>query len=219
MQRRPLCAAAVGSGVAGRFAALSSAVSSTFAASGAKAEASSDASFDPKRTLVVFYSRRGENYAPGGTQMLEVGHTERLARRIAEAFGTRIFEVRTVKPYPADYRETTVVAERELEEGKHPENVGPLPDLTDVDLVVLGHPIWWSRMPAALDTFLAQVDLSGKTVAHFCTHAGSGFGSSHRDLRHAEPDARIIDGPAVVGVDSAARTDEVLNWASGFIRR
>lgn len=211
MQRRPLCAA-VGSSVA--------VLSSAFAASGVRATSSSkdltDA-FDPKRTLVVFYSRRGENYAPGGTQMLDIGHTERLARRIAEDFGTRLFEVRTVKSYPADYRETTVVVQRELEAGEHPEIVGPMPDLTDIDLVVLGHPIWWGRMPAALDTFLAQVDLSGKTVAHFCTHAGSGFGSSKHDLRRAVPDARIIDGPAVVGVESAARTDEVLRWASGFI--
>lgn len=64
------------------------------------ASAANEERFDPKRTLVVFFSRRGENYAPGGTEVLAVDHTEFLTRRTAERFGMDLFEVRTVDPYP-----------------------------------------------------------------------------------------------------------------------
>lgn len=205
MQRRPL------------FAAI---LSSSLAVSGklSAAPAASAQRFDPKRTLVVFYSRRGENYAPGGTEVLAVGHTELLARRIAERFGTRLFEIETVDPYPESYDETTRVVRRQIEGRERPAIVGPLPDLADVELVVLGHPIWWGRMPPALNTFLETVDLSGKTVAHFCTHAGSGFGSSHADLARAEPRATLFEGPDVTGVDAEREAPEVVAWAGGFIR-
>ena len=56
------------------------------------------------QTLVVYYSRKGENYMPGGIQILEKGHTERAAEFIAEALGADLFEVDTVKPYAENYR-------------------------------------------------------------------------------------------------------------------
>ena len=44
-----------------------------------------------ERAVVIFFSRRGENYAPGGVEHLDVGHTERVARRIAERTGADLF--------------------------------------------------------------------------------------------------------------------------------
>ena len=35
------------------------------------------------QSLVVYYSRKGENYMPGGIQVLEKGHTEYAAEHIA----------------------------------------------------------------------------------------------------------------------------------------
>ena len=37
------------------------------------------------KTLVVYYSRKGENYMPGGIQSLEKGHTAYAAEYIAKA--------------------------------------------------------------------------------------------------------------------------------------
>ena len=43
-------------------------------------------------TLVVFYSRKGENHMPGGIQVLEKGNTAYAAEYIAQAVGADIFE-------------------------------------------------------------------------------------------------------------------------------
>ena len=79
------------------------------------------------------------------------------------------------KKYPANYRETTRVAEDELRCDAKPMLAGTLPDLSKYDLIFLGHPIWWGKLPPAVNSFLSAANLSGKEVAHFCTHAGSGL--------------------------------------------
>ena len=60
------------------------------------------------------------------------------------------------------------------------------------DTVLIGYPIWWGRAPKIIHTFLETYDLSGKTVAAFCT-SGS---SPHEDatLRGYEPGAVWLEG-------------------------
>ena len=130
------------------------------------------------RVLVVCYSRKGENYAPGGTEVLEIGHTAKMAQLISALTGGDLYEIQTEKNYPANYRETTRIAEDELRRDEKPMLAGTLPDLSKYELIFLGHPIWWGKLPPAVNSFLSAANLSGKEVAHFCTHAGSGFGTS-----------------------------------------
>ena len=53
--------------------------------------------------LIVYYSRKGENYWNGSIKNLAKGNTERVAEFIQKAVGGDLFEVDTVKPYAADY--------------------------------------------------------------------------------------------------------------------
>lgn len=168
--------------------------------------------WDPKHTLVVWYSRRGENYIPGGVEVLTVGHTERLAKHAAEVIGCPDWQIETVKAYPESYRKTTEVAQEEIAANVRPALRGPMPDLSDIGVVVLGHPIWWGRLPPAVTAFLERVDLSNKIVLHFCTHAGSGFGMTKLELLRLAPNARIIDGPAIEGVSAGARVGDIDRW-------
>ena len=57
-----------------------------------------------KKSLIVFYSRKGENHMPGGIQVLEKGNTEYAAEHIAKAVGADLFEIDTVTPYAENYR-------------------------------------------------------------------------------------------------------------------
>lgn len=52
--------------------------------------------------LIVYYSRKGENYWAGSIKNLEKGNTERVAEFVQEAVGGDLFEIETVKDYPAD---------------------------------------------------------------------------------------------------------------------
>lgn len=166
------------------------------------------------RILIAYYSRRGENYWSDGTKNLPVGNTERLARKIQAFVGGDLYEIDTVKPYPANYRETTRVAEDEISAGARPELKYDLPDLSKYDVIFLGHPIWWGQLPPAVQTFLdgTASAVLGKTVVQFCTHAGSGFAQTPAQLKTAWPDARFTDRYSVYGTDVDDSDADVRRW-------
>ena len=66
------------------------------------------------RNLVIYYSRRGQNYVNGEVVELKKGNAELLAEYISEATGADVFEVRTAREYPEDYMKCTEVAKEEL---------------------------------------------------------------------------------------------------------
>ncbi|MDO5531856.1 flavodoxin [Sutterella sp.] len=171
---------------------------------------------NPKRVLIVIYSRRGEEYAPGGAELLDVGHTERMARVIAKVTGGELLRIDTVKAYPVNYREMTEVAQEELNANARPELSTPIPDMSKYDTVFIGHPIWWSEMPMAMRTFLDKVDLSGKKVAHFTTHAGSGLGSSDRTLRRVVKGAEFLEPLAITGRQVDASEARITSWVKSL---
>ena len=55
------------------------------------------------KNLIIYYSRKGENYFNGSIRSIEKGNTEIVAEYIQEAVGGDLFEVDTVKPYAASY--------------------------------------------------------------------------------------------------------------------
>jgi len=67
-----------------------------------------------KKSLIVYYSRKGQNYMDGRIINLPIGNTEVIAKKIKEFIGGDLFEINTVKPYPIDYTETTNVAREEF---------------------------------------------------------------------------------------------------------
>ncbi len=165
------------------------------------------------RVLVVYYSRAGENYsASSGTAELAVGHTARIAKRIAEVTKADIFEIQTAEPYPKGYRDTTSLVQKEQASGVKRAIKMPLPDLSKYDTVFIGHPIWWGQLPPPVVTYLSQSELSGKTVAHFCTHAGSGFGRTDSELKKMFPKAKFTEGFAVYGEEAAGSLGKAEAW-------
>ena len=86
-----------------------------------KAEAASATSAGGRKILVAYFSRTGEEYGVG---VITKGNTAVVADAIAEITGADKFEIKTVKPYPHAYRETTDIAKKELQDNVRPEIVG-----------------------------------------------------------------------------------------------
>ena len=149
-----------------------------------------------QRVLVVYFSRADEN--TGGVGYIEKGNTKILAEMIAERTHGDIFEIKTVKPYPKEYRPATEAAKQEKEENVRPEIVGELPDLSKYDVVFLGYPIWWSDMPMPVYTFLDRENFAGKIILPFCTHEGSGLSDTQRSIADVTK-ADVREGFALQG--------------------
>lgn len=170
------------------------------------------------KILIAYYSRKGQNYLNGSIVTLPVGNTEVAAKIAQEITGGNIFEICTVKSYPIDYTETTEVATVEKRNNARPELSSRMNNMDQYDTVILGYPNWWGTFPMAVFTFLEEYDFSGKTILPFCTHEGSGLGSSERDIRKLCPGATVLPGLAIRG-GSVGRADQlVANWLKSIIR-
>ena len=148
------------------------------------------------KSLVVYYSRTGENYAVGH---IAEGNTAIVAKMIAAKTGADLFEIKTVKEYAADYDTCIEEAKQELRDDARPEIAGDVADFAPYDTVYVGYPIWWGVPPMCVFTFFEKHDWAGKTVRPFATHEGSGLGGSVRAIRQALPAATVLDGLAIQG--------------------
>lgn len=165
-----------------------------------------------RNILIVYYSRKGQNYCSGSIRDLEKGNTEIVAEMISNLTGGDLFEIETVKEYPADYYACTDEANQELKSDARPE-LKAYPDSIDgYDTIFVGYPNWWGTMPMAMFTFLENYDLSGKRILPFCTNEGSGMGSSERDLKKLCKGADIKRGLSVHGSEAASSGKKVEAW-------
>ncbi|MBR4694992.1 MAG: flavodoxin [Selenomonadaceae bacterium] len=170
-----------------------------------------------KRILVAYFSRAGENYNVG---YIEKGNTHIMADMIAEAVGANTFEIKTVKPYPEDYKECTEVAKQELAEDARPSLAGKVENWEDYDTVFLGYPIWWSYPPMAIYTFLESYDFSGKMVIPFCTSAGNVLTGKESDLPQYGKGMVMREGLGLEGKRVQENPDsakaDVIKWLKGL---
>lgn len=164
--------------------------------------------------LIVYFSRAAENYVDGSLQWLETGNTARAAAIIHTLTKAPLFELEPVHPYADDYSTCTAQAKEDQRRKARPA-LRRLPDSLDgVDCIYLGYPNYWGTMPMAVFTFLEQFDFSGKTIRPFCTHEGSGLGSSVRDIRRLCPGAAVGDGLALYGSRIADARPAIAAWCA-----
>lgn len=164
------------------------------------------------KSLIAYYSRKGNNYVSGKIVNLPVGNTKVVANIIREITGGDTFQIDTVKSYPKDYAATTNVAKKELNENARPELSGHVENMESYNVIFLGYPNWWGTMPMPVFTFLEEYDLSGKTIVPFCTHEGSGIGRSENDITKLCPEAILLKGLAIHGSRVNDAKKDVEGW-------
>ena len=165
-----------------------------------------------RKTLVVFFSRTGENYAVGNIQK---GNPHIIAEMIAEETGGTLFQVEPLKAYPEDYKKCTEVAKQEVESKARPaikEDVA----VEDYDVIYIGYPNWWGDMPMPVYTFIEKHHWLGKTVIPFCTHEGSGLSDTENKLKKACEGATVLKGLAIRGTTTQKSQEQarktVISW-------
>lgn len=147
---------------------------------------------DGGNTLVVYFSWSG--------------NTEHVANAIADRTGADVFEIVPQEAYVDDYNALLDIATEEKKSGARPVIAGSVEDMARYDTVFVGYPNWWSDMPMILYTFFDSYDLSGKTVAPFCTSGGSGLSDTVNSIRKLEPEADVLEG-LHIGSSAAADPD------------
>jgi len=156
------------------------------------------------KTLIAFYSRRGENYVNGSIKNLKLGNTEVVADKIKALLpDADLFRIDTTYEYSASYMTCIEEAKQELHDQARPEVKDPLASIDEFDTIILGYPNWWGTMPMVCYTFLESYDFTGKKIIPFCTNEGSGMGSSVRFIKKLCPTATVVDGTPIHGAEAA----------------
>lgn len=145
-----------------------------------------------QKILVAYFSRTGEQYAVGN---ISIGNTKIIADMIKDKLKADIFEIKVkVDNYPSGYEDLTKYAKDEKNKNFRPEIVGKIENFSDYDTIFIGYPNWWGDMPMPVYTFVESYDFTGKKVIPFCTHEGSGIGTTANKLQ------KVIKGKVVNGL-------------------
>lgn len=152
--------------------------------------------------LIVYFSRSG--------------NTRNVAQQIHQRIGGDMIELETVAPYPQDYDAVVEQAQREQKGNARPAIATEIPNLEKYDVIFVGYPNWWGTMPMPLFTLLEKYPVGNRTIVPFCTHEGSRFGRSRRDLKTLCPHARLLEGFEVRGSRAAGAQEDVAAWLRGL---
>ena len=148
------------------------------------------------------------------------GVTARLAKRLAEAIRSDLYEIRPQIPYSkADLNWLNSKSRSSVEmkdRACRPKISGVIDHFEQYDVVFLGFPIWWYREPSIIDTFMESYDFSGKTVIPFATSGMSPIGESGRNMRRLAGSAKVLEGKRF---SAAVSSEKLKAWAEQWICR
>lgn len=164
--------------------------------------------------LILYYSRKGENYFNGCIKSIKKGNTEIVAEFIQKAVGGDLFEIDTVKPYDEDYYVCIEEAKAELNSNARPELKKYINSIDEYENIFVCGPCWWGTFPCAVFTQLEMLDFSGKKVMAVMTHEGSGLGSCESDLNKICKGASFGKGLAIHGAEALNSEKKVAEWAN-----
>lgn len=142
------------------------------------------------------------------------GNTENVAKSIQSQTDSDIFEIVPTTPYSDDYDTVVDLAQEEQRTGARPAISGSIENIEQYDVIYVGYPNWWGDMPMILYTFFDTYDLSGKTIAPFCTSGGSGLSGTVNKIKELEPNAAVTDGLHIGSSSSADPDNAVSGWLS-----
>lgn len=154
-----------------------------------------------KKMLVAYFSASGV--------------TEGAAKKLSEAAGADLYEIRPEVPYSAadlNWNDKNSRSSVEMNDpSSRPAIAGKAENMEQYDVVFVGFPIWWYVAPTIINTFLESYDFAGKTVVPFATSGGSGMGRTNEKLAPSCPGAKLVKGKMLNGSVSQA---ELKAWAA-----
>ena len=169
-----------------------------------------------KKRLIAYFSRADENYFKGEIRKVDVGNTEIAAKILQKITGADLLPIRMKSPYSSNYQESVDQARKDLKEAARPELIGLPDNLKDYTVIYLGYPNYCGTVPMPVLTFLESYDFTGKKIRPFCTHEGSGMGTSETDIMRSARGAILEMGAALFGSEVGESEGLLRSWVDSF---
>lgn len=146
------------------------------------------------------------------------GNTKGVALKLAQEAGCDTYEIVPSKPYtPEDLNDNNKrsrAVREQNDKNARPEIEGMMIDLSSYDTVFIGYPIWCSKAPRILNTFVEAQSFEGKTVIPFCTSESSGIGTSATELAAlADNKGKWLNGTRF---SSSVKNADIAQWLAAL---
>ncbi|MFS4469890.1 flavodoxin family protein [Chryseobacterium sp. T20] len=140
------------------------------------------------------------------------GNTKKIAELMNEYIAAEVVNIEAVVPYPKGFQAA-------IEEMSRQNKGKILPDFKKVNLnmqsydtVFLGYPVWDSRLPPVVRSFLRENDFRGITIAPFNTHKGYGTGKSVNEIREFAEGATVLEVLSISENEIASELPRIKVW-------
>ena len=155
------------------------------------------------------------------SMLLETGKiyrntTKAIADSMADILGADTYQITPTEAYNSDnsnyYDENTRAYQEQYGPASARPAINATLSSTDYDVVLLGFPIWYGKVPRVVLTFLDTYDFSGKVVIPFCTSGSSGISTAQTELQSTYSTVKWKTGARLNGYT----TEQLKTWLSGF---
>jgi flavodoxin len=159
-------------------------------------------SLGPKKILVAYFSFTNT--------------TKGIAESMASILGADLYQITPAEAYTSDnsnyYDESTRAYQEQYGPASARPEINTSLSNTDYDIVLIGFPIWYGKVPRVILSFLDAYDFSGKTVIPFCTSGSSGISASQTELQNTYPDIKWKTGARL----NSYTEDQLKTWLTGL---
>ena len=159
-------------------------------------------SIGPKKILVAYFSFTNT--------------TKSIAESMADILGADIFQITPSEAYTSDNSNYYDKSTRAYIEQYGPATTRPVINTnlssTDYDIVLLGFPIWYGKVPRVVLSFLDAYSFNGKTVIPFCTSGSSPIDASQTELQNTYTYINWKSGARLNGYTA----DQLKTWLAGL---
>ena len=164
------------------------------------------------KTLIVYFSRVGENSVNGELEVISKGFTEIVAEKIAMRTGGALYKLEPETPYPTSYAECVKRSRIEDQYNEKVPYLNPKSSLDEYDVIYLGFPCWWRTYPRIVASFIRDHSWVGKTVYPFATNEEGALGLAEMELKGSLKGAIIKKGFACKGSEVNSVDDKLDAW-------
>lgn len=156
----------------------------------------------PKKILVAYFSFTNA--------------TKGIADSMADILGADTYRITPTEAYTSDNSNYYDSSTRAYQEQYGPASARPAINATlgstDYDVVLLGFPIWYGKVPRVILSFLDTYDFSGKVVIPFCTSSSSGISAAQTELQSTYSSIKWKNGARLNGYNE----NQLKTWLMGL---
>lgn len=165
------------------------------------------------KTLIAYYSKRGENWFDCQKKILEKGNSEIIASYLKELIkDSSLLFLEPKEKYSDDYDSCC----NETYQDQKNNNIRELMNLPDsideYDIIYLVYPIYWSSLPMPILSFLRKYDFKNKKIYPIATHEGSGMGASVSVIKKNAKNATVLDPLPIIGTLVLKAKNKIKNY-------